>query len=253
MVGTSSLTVDFTVAGGGSSPFQLNARIYDLAPDGTQTMVDRGTRSFTQAAGPLTFDVHGNGWRFAKDHKIRIELAQDDDPYIKSSTVPSSAVITGISLAVPIREASDTIAGGAAPDPPGEAGAASGGFGSPGSGAAADRTPPRLRLRSLGRRSLRGRVLSVRASADEACALLGISRLSLLRVRSRATFRSALGRGKLTRAGTTTMRMKLSRRAAAAVRLSLRARRRVSTRVTVAATDAAGNTARRRLRLRIKR
>nr|MBA2506731.1 prolyl oligopeptidase family serine peptidase [Thermoleophilaceae bacterium] len=134
MVGTSSVTANFNVIGGGASPFQLNARVYDLAPDGTQTMVDRGTRTFTETAGPLTFDVHGNGWRFDKDHKIRIELAQDDDPYIKSSAVPSSIAFSGISISVPIREAPETIAGGAAPEAPGTApgGAGGGDPGAPG-------------------------------------------------------------------------------------------------------------------------
>ena len=46
---------------------------------------------------------------------MRIELAQDDDPYIKSSVQPGALTLTGASLSIPIREPSATVAGAAAP------------------------------------------------------------------------------------------------------------------------------------------
>ena len=39
-------------------------------------------------AAPATFELHGNGWRFEPGHRIRIELAQDDAPYLKTSRSP---------------------------------------------------------------------------------------------------------------------------------------------------------------------
>ena len=93
---------------------QLNARLYDLFPDGTQVLVDRGVHTLGDASGRATFDLHGNGWRFPRGHRIRLELAQDDDPYVKSSNTPSTLTLENVRLDVPIREVE--------PGAPGEAG-----------------------------------------------------------------------------------------------------------------------------------
>ncbi|MGH2802567.1 MAG: hypothetical protein ACRDL4_05905, partial [Thermoleophilaceae bacterium] len=51
-------------------------------------------------------DLLGNGWRFERGHRVRVELAQDDDPYVKASTVPSTMELAGVTLELPVREAS---------------------------------------------------------------------------------------------------------------------------------------------------
>ena len=51
----------------------------------------------------ISFIKPPNGWRFAQGHEIRIELAQDDDPFLKASSVPSSLTLTGVDLAIPVR------------------------------------------------------------------------------------------------------------------------------------------------------
>ena len=93
---------------------QLNARLYDLFPDGTQVLVDRGVHTLGDASGRATFDLHGNGWRFPRGHRIRLELAQDDDPYVKNSNTPSTLTLENVRLDMPIREVE--------PGAPGEAG-----------------------------------------------------------------------------------------------------------------------------------
>jgi predicted acyl esterase len=101
MIGQTQLSAEVTGAGSG---LQLNARLYDLFPDGSQVLVDRGVHMLAAPSGPVVFDLHGNGWRFPKGHRIRLELTQDDDPYVKSSNRPGSLTIAGVRLAVPIRE-----------------------------------------------------------------------------------------------------------------------------------------------------
>ena len=72
MIGRTRLSVTHTGAG---DPRVLAARLYDLYPDGTQVMVDRGVRRMTQANGTTVLDLRANGWRFAKGHRVRIEIA----------------------------------------------------------------------------------------------------------------------------------------------------------------------------------
>ena len=114
MLGATRAVVAHTGAG---SSLQLNARLYDLYPNGTQVLVDRGVKRLMSAMGPTTLDLHGAGWRFAKGHRVRIELAQDDDPYIKSSVSTGSLVIQGAQLSIPVREGSISLAG-SGPRPP---------------------------------------------------------------------------------------------------------------------------------------
>lgn len=106
MIGGGILSVAYRATGDLES-LQLNARLYDLFPDGTAVMVDRGPRRIDPArdgTGEVTFQLHGNGWRFPAGHRIRLELMQDDEPYLKRSDVPSSMTLSGARLVLPVRE-----------------------------------------------------------------------------------------------------------------------------------------------------
>ena len=105
MIGATEVTAQFS-ASPGASGVELNARLYDVFPNGQAVLVDRGPRRVSNAeaqSGSVSFELHGNGWRFPPGHRIRIELAQDDDPFLKVSSVPSSLTLTGVDLAIPIR------------------------------------------------------------------------------------------------------------------------------------------------------
>ena len=102
MIGATKVTVDYQAST--AEGVQLNARLYDVLPDGTQVMVDRGPYRVLSASGPATFELHGNGWRFEAGHKIRLELAQDDAGFLKVSEVASTITIDGVKLRIPVRE-----------------------------------------------------------------------------------------------------------------------------------------------------
>ena len=107
MIGATRVTATFDpLAPPGDSGLQLNARLYDVFPGDSALMVDRGPRRLTPEeaeAGKVTFELHGNGWRFPAGHSIRIELTQDDEPFLVSSDVPSSLTLQGVRLKVPVR------------------------------------------------------------------------------------------------------------------------------------------------------
>ena len=111
MIGGTRVRVAHTGTGSG---VQLNARLYDVFPDGTAVMIDRGVRRVESPNQTTVFDLHGNGWRLVEGHRVRIELAQDDDPYIKHSTQPSTLTLEGVRLRIPIRQSSMRVKGSAA-------------------------------------------------------------------------------------------------------------------------------------------
>jgi X-Pro dipeptidyl-peptidase C-terminal non-catalytic domain len=104
MIGATRVSIDYSATGATQGSYQLDSRLYDVFPSGSAVLVDRGIRRVTSPSGTVTYELHGNGWRFHAGHKIRIEIAQDDDPYAKSSTLSSSTTITGVTLVVPTVE-----------------------------------------------------------------------------------------------------------------------------------------------------
>jgi dienelactone hydrolase len=104
MIGSTVVTATF--APNPLDGLELNARLYDVFPDGSAVLVDRGSRRVTVAegqAGTVSFELNGNAWRFDPGHHIRIELAQDDEPSIAASTIPSSLSLSGVRLRLPVR------------------------------------------------------------------------------------------------------------------------------------------------------
>jgi predicted acyl esterase len=105
MIGATEVTAHFTPSLGATG-VELNARMYDVFPDNTAVMVDRGPRRVSDdelASGQVSFELHGNGWRFEDGHTIRLELAQDDGPFLSVSNSLSSLTVTGVDLAIPVR------------------------------------------------------------------------------------------------------------------------------------------------------
>ena len=101
---------------GADAGLQLNARLYDVYPDGAQVLVDRGVHTLVDGSGTVTFDLHGNAWRFPEGHRVRIELAQDDDPYVRRADRSATITLTEATLSMPIREIAPGNNGEAGPD-----------------------------------------------------------------------------------------------------------------------------------------
>lgn len=103
MLGTGRVTYEYTATTSDPSSLQLNTRLYDVAPDGRATLVDRGVRRLDGLQGPVTYALHGQGWRFERGHAIRIEATQDDDPYVRRSSTPSTMRISSAAVELPVR------------------------------------------------------------------------------------------------------------------------------------------------------
>jgi predicted acyl esterase len=117
-VGLGSVEVPYTFAGSTAS---LNARVWDVAPNGETLLVTRGTYRLDSAydevpKGTLRLPLYGNHWPFPKGHRIRIDLTQVDQPTYRPSNEPSSITFEQPTLRLPTRKASSTTLTGTAVD-----------------------------------------------------------------------------------------------------------------------------------------
>jgi dienelactone hydrolase len=99
-------TVRATIATLG--PFgQLDSRLWDVSPDGSsQRLISRGAyRLLDGQSGPVTFQLHGNGWCFAPGHRPKLELLGKDEPFLRPSNGGFSVEVSQVEVELPTAEA----------------------------------------------------------------------------------------------------------------------------------------------------
>jgi fermentation-respiration switch protein FrsA (DUF1100 family) len=85
-------------------PFgQLDSRLWDVAPDGQQTLVSRGAyRLEPNQRGDVVFQLHGNGWCFAPGHRPKLELTGKDEDFLRPSNSPFGLRVADVSVRLPV-------------------------------------------------------------------------------------------------------------------------------------------------------
>ncbi len=82
---------------------QVAARLVDVAPDGEQTLVARGLYRPTTETRQV-FQLHANGWRFAKGHAPKLQLLPSDEPYSRESNGQAPVTVSDLELRLPVLE-----------------------------------------------------------------------------------------------------------------------------------------------------
>jgi hypothetical protein len=97
---------------------QLNARVWDVGPDGTAVLATRGTYrvdvrgGYDAPSGTLRLPLFGNHWSLAAGHRLRLDLTQVDQPFLRPSNPPSSITLSNPKLVLPVHEGKQvTLAG----------------------------------------------------------------------------------------------------------------------------------------------
>lgn len=81
---------------------QIDARLWDVSPEGTQRLIDRGVYALTSGqSGKIAFQLHGNGYHFAKGHKVELQLLGRDAPYYQPSSLPFSVRAAKVRVTLP--------------------------------------------------------------------------------------------------------------------------------------------------------
>ncbi len=103
MMGIPAVSLDYSTA---ARDYWVEARMFDLAPEGSMTMVARASCRVNVDVAPgrgcATFDLSGNGWRFEKNHQLVFELSSADSPFLRKSNVPSVLDVSSAAFKVPV-------------------------------------------------------------------------------------------------------------------------------------------------------
>jgi hypothetical protein len=83
---------------------ELAARLYDVYR-GQERLVTRGEyRLLDNQKGKVTFELNGNGYKFAKGHTVQLELLGQDPNYLRKSNGKFTVTVSKLSLSLPTRE-----------------------------------------------------------------------------------------------------------------------------------------------------
>jgi fermentation-respiration switch protein FrsA (DUF1100 family) len=91
---------------------QLDSRLWDVAPDGKQTLISRGIyRLLDNQNGNIVLQLHGNGWRFPVGHKPKLELLGRDATYARPSNGSFSVAVTNVRVELPTLDKPGSLGG----------------------------------------------------------------------------------------------------------------------------------------------
>jgi predicted acyl esterase len=105
LMGSPTVVADINSPGPTS---QLAARLLDLAPDGTETLVARALYRPDVNPGPTptrqVFQLHPDGGKFAAGHVAKLELLPNDAPYGRVSNGQLPVTVSNLQLRLPVLE-----------------------------------------------------------------------------------------------------------------------------------------------------
>jgi X-Pro dipeptidyl-peptidase (S15 family)/X-Pro dipeptidyl-peptidase C-terminal non-catalytic domain len=104
-------TIKTTAAGG-----QLDSRLYDVRPDGSELLITRGAYRLTDGqTGRVVFQLNGNAYVIPPGDTIKLELRGNDAAYLRPSNDTSFRVeVSKLSVELPVPGDASVPAGGSA-------------------------------------------------------------------------------------------------------------------------------------------
>jgi predicted acyl esterase len=105
-VGLGEVRIPYTLAP--AVPAAVTARVWDVAADGTAQLLTRGGARLDPPAydgpqGELRLGLFGNHWRVPAGHRLRVDLAQVDEPMFRRANPPATLSFSEAELVLPSR------------------------------------------------------------------------------------------------------------------------------------------------------
>jgi hypothetical protein len=109
LLGRPTVTADIETTGANG---QLVSRLWDVDAAGQQVLVTRGVYRLTDnQRGRITFQLNGNGYRFASGHAPRLELLGRDAPAYRASNGSFSVKVAKLRVVLPVAEQPGSVRG----------------------------------------------------------------------------------------------------------------------------------------------
>jgi predicted acyl esterase len=81
---------------------EIAARLWDVLPSGEQRLISRGVYRVAEGqSGPVTFQLHGNGYKFAAGDTVKLQLLGRDAPYYRASNGVFSIEASNVTVTLP--------------------------------------------------------------------------------------------------------------------------------------------------------
>jgi predicted acyl esterase len=99
LIGLPTVTASIKTIG----PFgELASRLWDVLPNGEQRLISRGIYRLNEnQTGTITFQLHGNGYEFAKGDTVKLQLLGRDAPYYRASNGAFSIEVSNLTVSLP--------------------------------------------------------------------------------------------------------------------------------------------------------
>jgi hypothetical protein len=119
LMGAVTVIADYAMASGDENS-QVAARLVDVAPDNTETLVDRGLwRPDSGDSQGQVFQLHPNGWKFEAGHVPKLELMAADgtpgggdfDSYGRPSNGQQDVDVSNLEMRMPVLEKPGALGG----------------------------------------------------------------------------------------------------------------------------------------------
>ena len=102
LLGAPKLSAQVKIEGVGPGVSQLDARLWDVAPDGqTQRLIARGL--YRPSDGQNDWELHPAAWTAQPGHGIELELLGNDKPYGRPSNGDFSLIVNELKVELPTR------------------------------------------------------------------------------------------------------------------------------------------------------
>jgi fermentation-respiration switch protein FrsA (DUF1100 family) len=101
LMGLPRLRIAYTAT---APDFELNSRLWDVAPSGVKTLVTRGVYRGGPSLGPatITYEMFGNAWKVRSGHHLELELLQDDSTFLRPDNIASTVTVRHVDVTLPV-------------------------------------------------------------------------------------------------------------------------------------------------------
>jgi hypothetical protein len=90
---------------------EVAARLVDVSPEGTETLIARGV--YRPEGGPqqMLFQLHPQAYHFAAGHVPKLELLSADNPYSRWSNLQTNITVNSLELRLPVNDQPGSLGG----------------------------------------------------------------------------------------------------------------------------------------------